>query len=46
MTLAESTRSRTPRRTSAIDVFAHLDWEKLIRLGVWVAFCVLLIVLA
>lgn len=46
MTLAESTRSRTPRKTSAVDVLSDVDWVKLARLGVWVAFCVLLIVLA
>lgn len=46
MTLAETTRSRTHRRTSAVDVFANVDWVKVLRLAVWVAFCVLLIVLA
>lgn len=46
MTLVESTRSRSHRKPSAIDMFADLDWAKLIRLGVWVGFCVLLIVLA
>lgn len=40
MTLAETTRFRTRRSRSAT------DWMKLVRLVVWVAFCVLLIVLA
>jgi hypothetical protein len=41
MTLAETTQSRIRRPRSAGD----LDVLKLVRLGVWVAFCVLLIVL-
>lgn len=46
MTLAEITRSRTRRSRSATEVVASLDWWKLVRVGVWVAFCVLLLVLA
>jgi hypothetical protein len=41
MTLAETTPSRTRRPRSVDD----LDVLKLIRLGVWIAFCVLLLVL-
>lgn len=46
MTLVETTRSRTRRARSAADVPANIDYLKLIRLGVWVVFCVLLVVLA
>lgn len=47
MTLAEITRSRTRRRTSAIDaVLADLDWMKILRLGVFVVYLVLLLLLA
>jgi hypothetical protein len=45
MTLAETTRSRTRRPRSAAEVMASLDILKLVRIGVWVAFCVLLVVL-
>jgi len=41
MTHAETTQSRIPRQRSAGD----WDIQKLVRLGVWVVFCVLLIVL-
>lgn len=46
MALAETTRYRTRRAKSAADVMADLDVWKLVRLAVWVAFCVLLIILA
>ena len=46
MALVETTRSRTHRSRSATEVMASLDWWKLARFGVWVALCVLLIVLA
>lgn len=46
MTLAESTRSPSHRKPSAIDMLPDLDWVKLIRLGVFLAYVVLLIVLA
>lgn len=46
MTLAESTRSHPRRTRSAAEVMWDLDVWMLVRLGVWVAFCVLLIVLA
>lgn len=46
MTLAESTRYRTRRAKSATDVMADLDVWKLVRLVVWVVFCIALIVLA
>lgn len=46
MALAETTRSRPRRARSATEVVASLDWGQLIRFAVWVAFCVLLIVLA
>ena len=46
MTLAETTRSRTHRSRSVTDVMWDLDVWMLVRLGVWVAFCVLLLVLA
>lgn len=46
MTLAESTRYRTRRAKSATDVMADLDVWKLVRLAVWVVFCIALIVLA
>lgn len=46
MTLAETTRSRTRRARSVTDVHANVDYLKLIRFGVWVVFCVLLVVLA
>lgn len=46
MTLAETTRSRTRRTRSATEVMDHLDVWMLVRLGVWVVFCVLLILLA
>ena len=46
MTLVEITQSRIRRTRSATDRMASLDVMKLVRLGVWVAFCVLLLVLA
>ena len=46
MTLAETTPSRTHRARSAGDPMADLDVWKLVRLAVWVVFCILLIVLA
>lgn len=46
MTLAEITRSPTRRAKSAGEVMADLDVWKLVRLAVWIAFCVLLIILA
>lgn len=46
MTLAETTRSPIRRSRSATEVMASVDWMKLARFGVWLAFCVLLIVLA
>lgn len=45
MTLAESTQSRIRRTRSATELVASVDVWKLVRFGVWVAFCVLLIVL-
>lgn len=45
MTLAEITRSPTRQARSVADVMANLDVLKLARLLVWVAFCILLIVL-
>lgn len=46
MALAEITRSPTRRAKSATEVMQTLDLWKFARLGVWLAFCVLLIVLA
>lgn len=46
MALAETTRYRTRRVKSAGDVVSNLDVMLLVRLGVWVVFCVLLIILA
>ena len=46
MTLAETTQSRNRRTRSATEVMWDLDVWMLVRLGVWVVFCVLLIVLA
>lgn len=46
MTLAEITRSPTRRAKSVADLVGDLDYMKLLRMSVWVAFCVLLIVLA
>lgn len=46
MTLAETTRSRTHRSRSVTEIVSDLDVMKLVRLAVWVAFVVLLIVLA
>jgi hypothetical protein len=46
MTLAEITRSPTRRAKSAGDVVADLDGWKLVRLVVWIAFCIALIVFA
>jgi hypothetical protein len=46
MTLAETTRSRTHRTRSATELFWSLDVWHLLRFVVWVAFCVLLLVLA
>jgi hypothetical protein len=43
MTLAETTRYRTRRTRSATEVVSDLDVLKLVRLGVWVLFCVLLL---
>jgi len=45
MTHAETTRSPTHRAKSVAEVMETLDVLKLARLAVWVAFCVLLIVL-
>lgn len=45
MTLAEPTRSRTRQTRSVAEIVASLDWWKVARMSVWVAFCVLLIVL-
>lgn len=42
---ASSTQFPTRRRMSVADALASLDYRKLLRLGVWVAFCVLLVVL-
>lgn len=42
---ATSTPYLSRRRTSVVEMLAQLDYGKLLRLGVWVAFCVLLIVL-
>lgn len=46
MTLAEITRSPTRRAKSAAEVVAGLDVWKIVRLTVWLVFCILLIVLA
>lgn len=51
MMLAESTRSRNLQKRSATSAPTHraavrVDWMLLLRLGAWVAFCVLLLVLA
>jgi hypothetical protein len=46
MTLASTTPSRTRPARSAAEVMSQLDVLKLVRLAVWLAFCVLLIVLA
>lgn len=43
---ATSTPFPTRRRTYVVEMLAQLDYGKLLRFGVWVAFCVLLIVLA
>lgn len=43
MTLAEITRSPTRRVKSVADAVSDLDYMKLLRLGVWVVFCVLLV---
>jgi hypothetical protein len=45
MTLVSTTPSRTRRAKSAAEVMASLDRMKLLRFGVWVVFCVLLLVL-
>lgn len=42
---ATSTQFQTRRRMSVAEVLARLDHRKLLRLGVWVVFCVLLVVL-
>lgn len=44
MTLAETTRSRTRRSRSATEVMASWDVLKLIRIAVWIAFCVLALI--
>ena len=46
MTLVEITQSRIHRTRSATERMASLDVWKLVRLGVWLVFCVLLLVLA
>lgn len=46
MTLVETTQSRTRRQRSAGEAISTLDVLKILRLGVWLAFCVLLLVLA
>lgn len=46
MTHAGTTRSQTHRTRSVTEFMWDLDVWMLVRLGVWVAFCVLLIVLA
>lgn len=43
MTLVEITQYRIRRTRSATEGMASLDWWMLARLGVWVVFCVLLI---
>lgn len=43
---ARSTPSPIHRRTSVADLLAQLDYWKLLRLAVFVGFCVLLLVLA
>lgn len=44
MTLAETTRSRTRRSRSATEVMASWDVLKLVRIGVCIAYCVLLVI--
>lgn len=46
MTLAELTRYRTRRAKSVAEVMTDLDLWKFARLGVWLVFCILLVVLA
>lgn len=46
MTLVETTQSRTRQARSVGEVVSTLDVLKLLRLGVWLAFCLLLLILA